>query len=66
MLMLYSNEDGEIAGIGYDMVRSVCKLMHKKCVYSVYYDYTTSWNAEGKSICQSIILPLTILSNKYS
>ena len=31
-------------GLGYDIVRTVCKTMNKKCEHAVYYDYNLAYN----------------------
>ena len=36
-------------GLGYDIVRTACKTMKKKCEHSVYYDYNLAYNDQKTS-----------------
>jgi len=38
------NDDGELVGLSYDLVRSVCQVMNKECVHTVFYNYDDMWN----------------------
>ena len=52
-------------GLGYDLARSVCRVMNKKCEHSVYYNYKKALDNTGMSLgrwmfCFVIIRSLSI------
>ena len=47
--VFFRNDDGELMGLGYDIVRTVCKTMNKKCEHAVYYDYNLAYNDQKTS-----------------
>ena len=49
LTVFFRNDDGELMGLGYDIVRTACKTMNKKCEHSVYYDYNLAYNDQKTS-----------------
>jgi len=46
----YLNDDGELMGFGYDIIRAACRKAGKNCVFSVFYDYAYGLNSDGVSM----------------
>ena len=51
IVFVFRNKDYEVIGFNYNIVRSICRAMHKTCEHIVSYDYSFCWNSENSSPC---------------